>query len=193
MFKPLLACLAAPFIASATIPESVTFTYHPSVVQVTCDKGLGSAFRIEGGAFISVNHVMSMHDCRVGGWPVFVTYPDVVHDVSFGRMGGVGYGLKVNCGGYRDGETYWAVGYAFGRPIQRMVAVIASDEATAESRWGSFETMLGAEQFIPGMSGGAVLNRAGEAVGTVNGYNTGDRNLSYSQPLSATPICTGHI
>lgn len=192
MLKPLLALLAAPILSSATSPETFTLTYHPAIVQVICDEGKGSAFRVGEHGLVSVVHVTSLHNCTIDGEPVKLRLSDVYRDVSFGRIDADGVGLRVNCGGFKDGETLYAIGYAGGLPRQRLVTVQVSERARQIAPWGSFTVFVGAERFIPGMSGGAVLNRAGEVVGTVNGLNGGGP-ISYSQSLSETAICTGHM
>ena len=192
MMPKLALAFSAPLVLSNTMPESVTIVNHPSVVQVVCVEGLGSAFRVGEHGLVSVNHVTRMTDCTINGEPVKMRLADVARDVSFGRIESVGPGLTVNCGGIRDGERLYAIGYAKGRPRQRLVTVRGSDFATNAMRWRGFSTLVGAEYFIPGMSGGPLLNGAGEVVGTVNGYAP-LAGVSFAQSLSDTAICTGRI
>jgi hypothetical protein len=184
--KPLLAFVAAPFLASASLPAEPIFVALPEVVKVSCMQGSGTAFRIGNGSYASVDHVTSLTDCSIDGEPITVTYIDKARDFSTLRTSVYGAGLKINCGGFVDGELYLAVGHAHGGP-QRAIIVQASDEATRIASWNGFYTLVG-DRFIPGMSGGAVFNRAGEVVGTVNGYNR-VVPLSYSTPLSETALC----
>lgn len=190
MIGKLVACLAAPFIASASMPEAVTITYHASVVKVSCKEGTGSAFRTGTGALVSVNHVTSLNDCRVGDRPIEVTYSDGWLDFSVSRLPGDGPHARINCEGFKDGEIYFALGHARGGP-QRLVTVRYSEQATEAYPVKGFAVLYGAEYFIPGMSGGPVFNRAGEVVGTVNAYNP-FLSLSFSRSLSETPLCSAH-
>ena len=190
--KCLLLAFASPFVLSNSLPETYTIVNHPAVVQVRCADGLGTAFRVGEHGLVSVNHVTRMKGCTINGEPVRIRLADVARDVSFGRIASNGPGLTVNCGGIKDGERLYAIGYARGRPVQRLVTVRGSDFATKAMPWGSFSTVVGAEYFIPGMSGGPLLNTAGEAVGTVNGYHP-LVGVSFAQSLSDTAICTGEL
>lgn len=188
--KAAVACLAAPFVSSASIPDAITITHHPSVVQVICDQGRGSAFRWRGNAAITVKHVTSLSNCTIGGRPFTVALDNPEQDFSIIRMPEASPGIPVNCDGFQSGERYWAVGFAQGKPYQRLVTVMASDAATKVYGVRGLSVLHGAEYFIPGMSGGPVLNSRGEAVGVVNGYNP-FLSISYSQPLRDTAVCQG--
>lgn len=185
--KLAVACLAAPILSSASMPEAVTLTYHASVVKVSCKEGTGSAFRIGSGALVSVNHVTANTDCRVGDRPIEVTYADSYLDFSVARFPGDGPLAKVNCEGFKDGEIYFAIGHARGGP-QRLVTVRYSETATKAYGFNGMAVLYGAEHFIPGMSGAAVFNLAGEAVGLVNAFNP-FLILSFSRALKDTPLC----
>lgn len=192
MIAKLAAFFAAPMLVSASLPETITYTYHPDIVMVQCADRRGTAFRVGSRAFYSVNHVTSARGCMIDGMPVTVTFADKGRDFSVLRVGAEKPGgIKPNCGGFVDGEIYYAVGHARGEYRQRMVAVRYSSMATKMYPWREFGVLIGAEAFIPGMSGGPVLTVSGEVVGTINGYSpiTG---VSFSQPLSGTAVCTGH-
>lgn len=193
MIGKCLVAFAAPFVMSAAnLPDTITVTHHPSVVQVICDQGRGSAFRWRGNAVISVKHVSSLSNCEINGVPITVALDNADQDFAILRLPSSVEGIPINCGGYRDGETYYAVGYAKGRPYQRMVAVRMSNEATRAMGVRGFKVLVGAEYFIPGMSGGAVMNAAGEAVGVVNAFNP-FLSLSYSTQLRDTAVCASEV
>jgi hypothetical protein len=189
MIRNLAACLAAPFLASASIPDAITVTHHPSVVQVLCDQGRGTAFRWRGNAVISVMHVVGLSNCSINGVPIEVALKDEEQDFAILRLPSSVPGIPVNCEGFKSGERYYAVGYARGRPYQRMIAVQGSEAATRVYGAKGFSVLVGAEYFIPGMSGGPVLNADGEAVGTVNAFNP-FLGISYSTQLKDTAICS---
>lgn len=186
--KCLALALAAPVLLSADNPP--VYANIPQVRQVMCTHTAGTAFRTGRQAFTTAWHVASQEGCTIDGEPIVVTHVDAAHDVAFLHTQVTGEPLKIDCGGFIDKAGYAGVGYASGLPIQRVIFVLASDDMTRMAQWGHFETMWG-DQFIPGMSGGAVFNSAGEVVGVVNGFNTA-APLSYSQPLKDTALCSGH-
>lgn len=180
---------AGVFTVSATQPPEALFVDIPQVVQIMCDRSAGTGFRVGTHAIVSVDHVTSDPGCKVNGEPVKVTHADGAKDFSVSRSVTYAEGLKINCDGFVDGQLYLAVGHARGLPVQRAMVVQASDEATRLASWKGFYVLIG-DRFIPGMSGGPVFNKAGEVVGTVNGYSA-IYPLSYARPLSETAICQG--
>ena len=180
-----LAVAGAPLVTSEVDPIYVSYD---AVEIVICNGGRGTAFRTGIGAYTSVNHVTSQPGCKIDGVPVDVTYKDEETDYSSVRTKVFGKGLKINCEGFKDGEVYLAVGHARGLPVQRAMFVQSSYAWTLLAPWKGFHTLIGKERFIPGMSGGPVLNSKGEVVGLVNGYSS-ILPLSFSQPLSETAAC----
>lgn len=180
-----LALAGAPFAMPASDP---VYVQMDEVRQVMCDTSRGTAFRTGQGAFTSVNHVVDDLGCTIDGEPIQVTLTDAADDFASLRTKVFGKALRINCNGFVEGEEYVAVGYASGLPVQRAIRVTSSYAWTIAAPWGGFHVLVGQERFIPGMSGGPVLNKQGEVVGTVNGYNR-YIPLSYSQPLSETALC----
>lgn len=186
--KALLACL----LAGQPAPDesgSLRFVMYPLVHKVSCDEGSGSAFRVGGNHWLTVAHVATLSHCAIDGDPVSATELDGKND--FARLDtGSGFrsGIKVNCHGFVPGQWYFAIGHALGKPFQTLLAVYATYAKTPDGK----RVFIGDHDFIPGMSGGPVLNEAGEVVGTVNAFIPGTP-ISLSRELKDTSICGANI
>jgi hypothetical protein len=166
-----------------------TFVEHPYVEKVQCNEGSGTAFKIKDGRWLSVNHVTDNSGCTIDGKPVTVISADVEGDFSVidfpdKRSGGI----EVNCLGFRDGGWYYGMGHGKGLRTPQVKAVRYSAILTYfySKKWG----ILQANRFVPGMSGGPVLDQTGRVVGTVNAYGIWER-ISFSRQLRDTSICRG--
>jgi hypothetical protein len=180
--------LLAPLPIEDHAPH-IAFIKYPLVHKVQCHEGSGTAFRIGGNHWLSVAHVTSMHDCQIDGDPITVVEQDGQND--FARLDtsrGVPNGFPINCHGFIPGQWYWAVGHANGYSFHTEIAVYATF-----ARWGDGRRILiGPRDFIPGMSGGPVLNAAGEVVGVINAYVPGTP-ISISRELKDTSVCGANI
>lgn len=188
----LLRALGLPALAfslvSATPPDSKLFVNYPLVHKVSCDEGSGTAFRIGKNHWLSVAHVATLSHCEIDGRKVVVTEIDGKHD--FARLDGEssGNGFRVNCSGFIPGHWYWAVGHAKGLPFQTALAVYATYARGGNGK----RVLIGEYDFIPGMSGGPVLDELGQVVGTVNAFIPGTP-ISLSRELKETSICGADV
>jgi hypothetical protein len=183
----LLKALFASSLLLVSAPEqtSLVFMNYPLVKKVSCNEGSGTAFRVGQNHWLSVAHVTGLHECKIDGQLITVTEQDGNNDFSrLDTPAGVPNGFKVNCEGYKPGQWYWGIGHAFGRPFQTAIAVYATYARTPNGQ----RVLIGEYSFIPGMSGGPVLNSAGEVVGTVNAYVPGT-GISISRELRDTAVC----
>jgi hypothetical protein len=178
--KIALACAALSCV-SATAPAP-TVTYAP-VEQVFCAGSLGTAFRIRGGKFLSVAHVTSGEGCTIDG-ALLNAVPEEGLDFSVIEGLPKGMSFKINCDGFVPGQWYHAIGHARGLPAQTVVTIYA----TTYRHPDGMVIFFGPQTVIPGMSGGPVLNQAGEVVGMVNAYNP-FFGLSFSRELKDTSLC----
>lgn len=185
-----LALAGVPTLATDT-PDPM-FVNYPEIELVQCARGSGTAWRSGSGSFVSVDHVTSHEGCKIDGEPITVTHFSKELDYSSLRTAIFGMGLKINCEGFKDRTVYLAIGYAQGKPFQRAMFVQASDNLTKIASWKGFYALFGKEAYIPGMSGGPVINEAGEVVGLVNGFNQ-ILPISYSQALKDTPLCNSAL
>jgi hypothetical protein len=176
---------AAPVLLSATPDYVPDYTHHPMVKQLICAGGRGSAFRIGRTSFISVSHVTSLGPCTMDGVPITaVEEPGdfAIVEADIPRISA----LRINCEGFKAGEYYWATGYARGLPWQLTVRI----KATGEFHPNGMAVLVGRQTVIPGMSGGAVRNSAGEVVGAINMFNP-FFGISLSRELRDTSVCRG--
>jgi hypothetical protein len=189
VFAKASALALASLSLSPAIPESYVITSVPQIKFVACMEGTGTAVQVEGNRFASVNHVTGLHACHIDGAGIQIEQALPEQDFSILAAPRMTNGLRINCGGYRDGETYWAIGFAEGLPWQRVRAVHGTDHHVV-LRPGTqpLAVMIG-ERFIPGMSGGAVVNSRWEIVGMVNALSTVFSNISFSRELKDTPLC----
>lgn len=181
--------LASPVIASATysLPArtaaGIDPSAHPEVVQVQCLTSGGTAFYIGPRKLLTAVHVFNRNGpCRVGGKPFEVI--EQKGDFAILTVADpVKKWLAVDCGGYKAGKTYTAIGYARG--LKTLTSIDA--EAKGEKLNG-YDRLWGVFHAIPGQSGGPFVSRMGKAVGVVNVFNPfkGD---SGSIPLSETSVC----
>ena len=190
------ACLAGalalvPITSQAQLPPP-TFVTNPYIERVDCLEGRGSAFKLDTGQWVSVNHVTRLTGCTIDGLPIKVTYADPVGDFSTFELPGDNRrgGLHADCSGYHDKQWVHATGHARGLPILQSLPVMYSrlvQYAGINRGW----SVLIYNAVIPGQSGGPVLNQRGEVVGTVNAYNP-FYPVSFSRALKDTILCQTH-
>ena len=180
-----VACAAALAAAPVAVPsDSIAFINYPGVYKVSCDEGSGTGFQIAPHHFFSVAHVTALHNCAVSGHPITVTEQDGTHDFSQFDAQVIGPRLRYSCEGFHAGEWVWATGYAGGLDYQTAMPVYATYIKSADGK----RVLIGEHAYIPGMSGGPVLNSRGEVVGTVNAYMPGT-GISLSRDLRDTNVC----
>lgn len=184
----LAAVLSAP-VSSAPEPDMMRFVAYPLVHRVDCAEGRGTAFRMGLNHWGSVAHVTALHNCSVDGETIAVTEQDGGRDFArFDTAKGAPNGFRINCGGFIPGHWYWAIGYARGLPVQTAIALYATFAKAPDGK----RVLIGEYTVIPGMSGGPILDEAGQVVGTVNAYFP-DRPISLSRELKDTSICGAGI
>lgn len=162
---------------------------YPGVVQVICDRTLGTAFRIGPHKLLSVTHVTGNEGCKVEGDQLYTNHEGPGQDFSILATAARGRDfLRLNCGGIAPGQWLFSVGYARGWPKQQRILLRATGGYTSNG----MAVLRGRETVIPGMSGGPVMNASGEVVATVNAYNS-FFGLSFVRVLKDTAICGGNI
>jgi hypothetical protein len=186
MFMLKLAALplaAFALVSASPAPENESwFVRIPAVQQVWCQHSAGTAFTVNGHV-VSVTHVTSADNCRINGLPI-VGVAEGNLDFSVIANSPLLRGFRINCGGFKLGETYFAVGYARALPTQRMIRLTG----TGQHSESGMAILLGYPTVIPGMSGGVIFNMRAEAVGTVNMYSM-VAPLSLSRELKDTSVC----
>jgi hypothetical protein len=187
--KAWLACLAAPFLASAMdaparTEEGIDPTARPEVVRVRCFGSSGTAFYVGPKTLISVAHVTDDQPCRAGDKPFEILgqsgdFSVLMVDEPVDRW------LRIDCNGFVAGEKYTAWGFARGLYTLTSVDIVAKGHMLF-----GFYRLWGVFNVIPGQSGGPITpaDDPQRVVGTVNVYNAaiGD---SGSTPLKDTSLC----
>jgi hypothetical protein len=184
-FSAALLLLASPMggFRPATTREGIPASAYPQIVRVDCGPYAGSAFYIGRNDLVSVNHVTSLPGCTIAGEPFTVD----AHSGDFSILTTAHEGdrwLKIDCGGFVKNHRYEAIGYAHG--LDTLTAVDVT--ATGFTERG-FSILTGVFNFIPGQSGGAVIDPdTGSVVGTVNTFDAED-GLSGSVAIKDTSLC----
>ncbi len=207
-----LVCTALLMLQSSSHTEIVLNTVQATppisataVPQIQCSGRLGTAFVVQPGLLYSADHVVSGETCHI---PVKLTAPgtlsretvlkpemrDVPNDFTVIRANRkiVSKGLPIRCDGLTPGETYWAMGYAHGVPSMTVVTVIAQPRfVNGTTRTGKTVENLRVVNgtTFGGMSGGPVVNEAGEVVAIVDAGNPTDPQISYVKELKDTSVC----
>lgn len=196
MLNLLLA--AAAFVAHPSDP-SPYFLDPSSVVKFECAHGSGSGFYIGDGKFITARHVvLNMEEdgtpndnCRINGMPV--------HVITIGK-GWVDYALVsapisltfrqiMTCRPFREGQTYYATGYAEGRPWPVTQKLIGTGAREASSQGAGANESLLRGAATEGMSGGPVVDENGVVVGIVSAGAEGGETSTMFLALADTPYC----
>jgi hypothetical protein len=189
---PYAAVKAGAIALALLIPADATsstqtsrWVFYPYVEQVVCDNSFGTAFRIGHNRLLSVDHVTSHTGCTVDNEPITVELADPELDFSIALSARPGPNIvKYSCAGIKAGEWVYAIGHAKGWPRQQMIALVSRGWKHPDG----MAILHGNGTVIPGMSGGPVINAAGEVVATVNAYNPWI-NLSFVRELKDTPLC----
>lgn len=186
MFETLLAGV---MFAVQSMPAEAPYS-HPHVKQVTCNTVRGTAWRMSQGRFATVAHVSDHSGCAIEGRLMEIEYIDPDGDFSIVRTDDpTEGGIEIDCGGYRAGTWYHAVGFARGDPWSVTIPISASLIPNLVSLIHGWQLLMGFEYVIPGMSGGPVLDgMTGHAVGMVNAYND-KLSASWSRSLKDTILC----
>lgn len=152
---------------------------------VDCEKTRGSAVRIGPNLLVSAHHVTSADGCTINGKPFKILYASRQKDFSLLRLEGDGF-VPIDCGGFKDGRDYIAIGHARG--LNELMAVRLVGTGRHESRNG-LAILKGIATVIPGQSGGPVIDRETRAVvGIVNIYDS-PGGLSGSREMRDMGVC----
>jgi hypothetical protein len=157
------------------------------LVLVDCGDSRGSAVRIGPNLLLSANHVTDNGGCTINGQPFKVLYASRAGDFSLIRLPGPGF-VKIDCGGFKRGRRYVAIGHARG--LEELTAVELVGTGVRE--WASgLAILLGVATVIPGQSGSGIFDReTGGMVGIVNVYDS-PGGKSGSREVRDMGLCGG--
>ena len=186
--KALLAAFAL-LVPTATAPAcpDLAVVDTGAIVQIDCPVAdgwiMGTGFRI-GNLLVTAKHVISHDKCfYVGGGNAEVAYSSPSLDYAI-LKGGKGPFIRVDCDGFVKGKKYLAVGYARGAPYLTTVELTATG-----SNADGFAILSGIFTFIPGMSGGPVIDEeTGKVVGLINVFQEPEGIIG-SVELKNTSVC----
>lgn len=168
-----LSLISAPVSA----PTPGPYPHDESlIVQVMCSASAGTAVKVGWNTYLSAAHVSDNEGCTIGGKPILVTRRDAENDFSILRGPASPLALPISCAGFRPGRVYLARGHVPGAWF------MALPWLATELREGGQPVFVG--EAIPGMSGGAVLDRKGRVVGVVS-----KRLAARATSLSETSVC----
>jgi hypothetical protein len=156
-----------------------------STLLVSCALGFGSATAITPTTFVTASHVFAGDRCTVEGQEVEIVYDDPAQDILIGRVANP---LSVppavvSCGLLETGKRYRLMG---ARRQTRAVATETYYDVRTET--AVTRDMRGLRGSVsPGMSGGGVLNDAGEIVGVIS--SLGDGRVIGVREFATTQLC----
>ena len=195
-----LAALAAPargFAPARDLSPNGTVT-SDLVPMLECEGntaedlgGLGTGTRIDATHVLTAGHVASIGNCRINGEPILLVFKSVKLDVAIFKTLPHPGAWPALCEPLHFGEAYTAYGYALGGPLHREVVlgtIHRGTTAAADPGFGDTGLFVGSEKFIPGMSGGPIVNSRGQLVGVIVGYENLS-NISLGRMLADTPLC----
>ena len=182
MIAKCLALVASALccVSATEAPPMPQFVAYPQIQQVHCTEGMGTAFRAKG-RWLSVNHVTMLHNCHIGTKAIAAKQEG---NLDFSIAGPALGGFEIDCAGFQEGEPYYAVGYANGFPVQRLVVL----KGTGAFDDNGMAVLFGIQTLIPGMSGGPILSKEGKVVGLNNMFHRW-LPLSLSVELKQTSLC----
>ncbi len=192
---PFAALNALAFVLPEPIPANRAIT-NDLVPMIKCRGtagigGLGTGTRISPTQVLTASHVAEIGNCSINGEPVELEMQSVRLDIAIFKTLPRAGSWPVNCEPLRFGARYHAAGYARGAPLYRQEVfgtLHAAVPARILPKFGGTAMYVGRETFIPGMSGGPIVNDRGQLVAIVIGYNKA-LGVSYGRSLADTPLC----
>lgn len=207
-----LALVALASLTSNTLspqheaPQTIRITnqsFGSSIRQITCNLDersvmRGTAFQIRPGKWISAYHVVARQGCydsqsgtalRVTGVNIDLDYAELEGHVPNTQI------LPYTCDRMNTGQSYFTVGYAYGRSRLLNSEVIAINEYTTADTVTESGSPAGhlrnAEGVLAqGMSGGPVMN-SDNLVFAINSSTLIEYGFGYFRELADTPLCNG--
>jgi hypothetical protein len=193
--KPVLVeHVRAGFTPELIPPEKPAISYPSpymldgsTIVQIICsDLTAGTAFYLGSGRYMTAAHVVAgSHKCWIAGQRLTIEQMDRKRDFALFRADHYpAFRAAISCERLREGETYFATGYAQGNewPVTSLVRATGQhslDDGTAEIN-GSL---------VDGMSGGPVADRGG-AIHAINDWRDGNGSpVAGVVELADTPLC----
>lgn len=145
---------------------------------------VGTGESISATDIATANHIAASGKCSVDGKPVATVYSDKIRDFAVVRTAEHSpRRVTVSCAGFREGDDYFAVGWAQGTDfaVQR---ITGTSDTMKNGPWSLLRGLS-----FRGQSGGAVYDGQGRMVGIVNAGVADGTPWLMSLPMSETYLC----
>jgi hypothetical protein len=166
------------------------------IKKVICGEYFGTAFVVDPIHVATAQHVVqNSSECSINGEQVNILYSDEKLDFSIGEMTiPFEETLPINCNGFVEGEEYFAIGYTGNdRFVIEKLLALGTDvkiSTNTKDKKMLYSSSLLIGRVHHGMSGGPIVNRSGEVVGTTLAILVGTTiPLAASRPLKDTKLC----
>lgn len=179
--------------AGSTAPKPDLFVNLDSILRVDCANKRGTAEVIAPNMVLTAEHVIGKNlSCQVGGKPAIIIHRDRELDIAVLAVDTSDLKpFQIDCGGFREGTEYLAVGYAEGTTFgfNKIIATGKRREVTDTEDYQKF--ILGEldGKIYQGMSGGPIISPEGKLVGIINMTSTKGPVKAYSRPISDMYLC----
>jgi hypothetical protein len=178
-------------VSSPAIPQ-VDIHRQPPVPKVVCRAAtgyvMGSAFRVGPQYLITAAHVSNNPHCQIDGQDIHIVYTSRKLDFAILEDDRAGSSIPVDCGGFKVGHKYYAVGHARG--ADDLFAIPMFETGLTED---GMAVLAGIEEAQPGQSGGPIVDpETMKVVGVVNAADW-ETGKTYSVELKGTSICGGTL
>jgi hypothetical protein len=198
-----LSMVSAP-VHAAKVQESAELASTTAVVaQMDCltqkmdSAGInlanGTMWRYGQGQVVTAFHVWNAGKCGGDGQSFKQVFVDYDMDIAIlGTQNANEASLQIDCSPMVKGDTFTAYGYTRADGLLKIQTTFTGKKLTMKDgpRWPGAAIMTGREQYIPGTSGGPVVNdRTGKVQGFIVGHEDVAGGYSYARMVADTPLC----